>query len=232
MKNQTPPTTQANTSVVAPTKKPIKPYGRNWKKLLLVYLIIAAVIYGAAYYFVVSKPTSKPYSQPVAKPTTAPSTNPDTDPPVNWKTYTSQTDKYSIRYPSTWKIRKENSNGYIYIESPDYEGTTKGMSMSIRISDTDKADIEEWFTDFRARQEAAKDTMGYERISEDTIKRTIISETAAIQYDSAMQSSSVNTVFIKNKKLFSIGYLWTNKQLRDADEELFNQVLQTFKFAQ
>ena len=46
----------------APIPQPQKPYGRNWKKWVLIYVAIAAVLYAGIYYFVLAKQDSAPYS--------------------------------------------------------------------------------------------------------------------------------------------------------------------------
>ncbi|HSW48235.1 MAG TPA: hypothetical protein VLG67_04095 [Candidatus Saccharimonadales bacterium] len=107
MDNQTSPASgpQPSTSEVVnpvatpPTEKP-KPYGRNLKRWILIYLAIGAVIYAGVYYFVLAKQSTKPYSAPVTKTLTTP-TPPLSD---NIKTYTDQ--KLGI----TFKYLKKDPN--------------------------------------------------------------------------------------------------------------------------
>lgn len=89
-------TTETPGTQPASSTQPSKPYGRNWKKLILIYLIIGAILYGGIYYFVLSKQNSKPYSTPVSKSISSPTP----DPTADWKTYTNNKFNYSIRYPS------------------------------------------------------------------------------------------------------------------------------------
>lgn len=93
MDNQTPNALEQPTSIPKGTSQtattptqPAKPYGRNWKEWILIYLIIGAIIYAGVYYFVLSKQSSKPQSAPVIKTLTTPT------PPLNnnIKTYTDQ----------------------------------------------------------------------------------------------------------------------------------------------
>lgn len=54
------PTTPPETPVVTPS---IDSYGkRNWKKWILIYVVIGLLIYGGVYYFFLSKQTPNPYS--------------------------------------------------------------------------------------------------------------------------------------------------------------------------
>jgi hypothetical protein len=52
----------AETKAEAPTNSPKKPYSRNWKKLIAIYLAIAVILYGAIYYLILNKQESNPYS--------------------------------------------------------------------------------------------------------------------------------------------------------------------------
>lgn len=70
MDNQLPPAPESQPSApevttqtaTPPTEKP-KPYGRNWKKWILIYIAIAIVLYSGIYYLVLAKKeSSKPYS--------------------------------------------------------------------------------------------------------------------------------------------------------------------------
>lgn len=51
-------------------------FKNNWKKMLVIYVAIGLVLYGAVYYFLVANKTSNPYSKPATKATT-PSPTPD-----------------------------------------------------------------------------------------------------------------------------------------------------------
>src|SRR5437879_5437512 len=89
---------QKSASSETPPAPPKKSYGRNWKKLTAVYLLIAVVLYGAIYYFVLSKKGTSPVSQTYK---TAPSTQPTptpSDETANWKTYTSKDKSFSFNY--------------------------------------------------------------------------------------------------------------------------------------
>lgn len=239
MEDQNPPITepQSPTPIVTPTEPPKKPYGRNWKKWILIYIAIAAVLYGGIYYFVLAKQSSNPYSQPVTKtaPTSSPSTSPD--PTADWKTYTNKTDKFFIKYPPDWRLRIDNpAANQVILESPDYTGNdSKGIIMNVRTSDTDKVDIEDWFADRLAESKkplTKEDVMGKERIYEDSVKRTTISDIAAIQFISALQAGGLETAFIKNKKLFSIGILLFGKEQMDEKKKIYEQIVSTFKFTE
>lgn len=93
MDNQTPPAQEPQTPtpevavpVVDHPEQPTKPYGRNWKKWILIYIAIGAVIYAGIYYFILSKQTPKPSSTPVAKAKLSTSPTAISDPTASWKT--------------------------------------------------------------------------------------------------------------------------------------------------
>lgn len=68
------PQTQPAT-VQPPTETPTQPvssYGkRDWKKWVLLYIILGVIIYGLLYYFILSKKETNPYTSPtiIPKPT-------------------------------------------------------------------------------------------------------------------------------------------------------------------
>lgn len=64
-KNLQPSESQPTSSEGIPTSNTQKPYGTNWKKIMFIYLIIGVMIYGAAYFFFISKQKSTSYSQPI-----------------------------------------------------------------------------------------------------------------------------------------------------------------------
>lgn len=91
-------------------------YGkRNWKKWILIYVVIAAIIYAGIYYLVLSKQGTKSYQTKYSTPTTLPTIAPQptttqeqTVDTSNWKTYTNDKYGFSFQYPSTYQL-KENT---------------------------------------------------------------------------------------------------------------------------
>lgn len=107
---QTPP--------VAPSEPTASSYyggKRNWVKLGIIYLVVAALLYGGIYYFVFSKNKSNPYSSNYNYNQTSTATykpTPIPDETENWKTYISKSSGYSIKYPPTLSF-EENAAGYV-----------------------------------------------------------------------------------------------------------------------
>ncbi len=103
MDTQTPTTPKSQSPAPATSEQPKKPYGRNWSKLILIYLAIGAVLYAGVYYFVLAKQSLNPYSQPVNKAHISPSAV--SDPAANWKTY--KDSDFTFNYPLNWTLQKE-----------------------------------------------------------------------------------------------------------------------------
>lgn len=87
---------QANMDSVPPPVQPVpeSPNTHPWLKWVLIILIVTLLSSGATYFIVQSQSTKKSPEQISQVPPT-----PIPDPTANWKTYTSQLGKYSIKYP-------------------------------------------------------------------------------------------------------------------------------------
>jgi hypothetical protein len=101
-----------------------QPSGFNWKKVLIVVFIGAAlltVVAGAYYYLYGFKQTPTGNNQIEIKKAT---TSAQKDETAGWKTYTSSTIGFSISYPSNWKYSKET------IATSDQEFSVASLSKS------------------------------------------------------------------------------------------------------
>lgn len=75
-------------------------YGkRNWKEWSLIYLFIAAVVYGAVYFLFLSKQGLNPYSANTQAPKSTPQPTQAVDETTNWKTYRDDKLRYEFKYP-------------------------------------------------------------------------------------------------------------------------------------
>ena len=111
MDNKTPtmPEPQSPTPAVNAPEQPKKSYGRNWRKMILIYLAIGTILYAGVYYFILGKQSSKPYSQPVIKTTVSPASSMDSKPTADWKTYEDKSGQYSFQYPAEWNLSSEET---------------------------------------------------------------------------------------------------------------------------
>ncbi|HVF68948.1 MAG TPA: hypothetical protein VNA13_00100 [Xanthomonadales bacterium] len=125
MENEKPaaPEPQSTTPATPTIEQSKKSYGRNWKKLVLIYLAVGAIIYGGIYYFVLSKQGSKPYSTPVTKTTVSPAPSMAADPTADWKTYKSEAIGFSFKYPPSFDIKDRSAElppvNVAIVEKPD-----------------------------------------------------------------------------------------------------------------
>jgi len=93
----------------ATPEQPKKPYGRNWSKLIVIYLLIGAVIYTGIYYFVLSKNKTKPYSANTYQSPTSPASNENS---MNSTSDQERAKKQVEEFYSNWLDPKRNGVGY------------------------------------------------------------------------------------------------------------------------
>ena len=213
-------TTETPDSQSAYSNQPSKPYGRNWKKLILIYLIIGAVLYGGIYYFVLSKQNSKQYSHPTTKTSLSPSTTPD--PTADWKTHTNTKYGFSFKLPEQFTIDERDSqqppqvySALIYDNSKPkitIEGGSTNPYMYITVTES-KDSVLEYLN--------IKPTgLTYENIKVGENQFTHVKETDRM----ANKVNDVNYIK-KGNYIFSIA-----NSHAPIDESIFNQILSTFKF--
>lgn len=198
-------------------EQPQKSYGRNWKKWIPVYLIIAAAIYSGVYYFVLSKQNSRPNTQPAIRADVSPAPSIASDLTANWKTYTNTKSGLSFQYPSDWILTtadidlnsskrtnltlsfKESGKEYeLIIHSIGYGGPPSDETKSEKISLDDEAFNKTIFI---------------------TNKKPFFIWVSPSDPNSKVQKSMFETIQID-----------LPQSNTDVYTKLFNQILSTFKF--
>ncbi len=237
--DSTPPT-KTNSSDQA-----TKPYSRNWKKWVPVYLIIAALLYGGLYYFVLNKQSSPP--APISKITSSPTT----DVTAGWKTHTSNRLGILFKYPSSWQVNELAEftslsisnypfNKYHQIASAEkpYEKGDYMMSIEEELGHQGAKNPEDLLGVF----ESQKDPEG-----------NYYHELTSYNYLTKRDETKRNTYILKNQKIISVNkydalyreegktpiiYIFDGKEktikargdLLERDTGTFMQILSTFKF--
>lgn len=124
-----------------PQPSPVQPveqklYGKkNWKKWVLIYIVLAVVIYAGVYYFIQSRQGSNPYS--VTYPSVTPQPTLTPDPTSNWQIYNNIKYNYTVKYPRDWEIVDVHTNEKVTFSGKGIVGD-KPPLVSIRVFETAK----------------------------------------------------------------------------------------------
>lgn len=218
-----------------------KPYGkRNWKKWLIIYVVIALLFYGGVYYFFLNK-SSNPYSSNYPSPTIAktPTVIPTVDPTANWKFYESLKYGFVFLYPPEWKVITETSVKDVSENSDLFKGCTiylqntqdKTTVIPINIADKNSDGGYCWsygyFYDDHKRQITSITPSKEIQVSkwrmpignyEDTKSQTLWKGDFFQFY-----------TFNGTKNDVSIGFLYQSNK-NNTTEKVYDQILSTFKF--
>lgn len=124
MKNQEQPPPVTTISENPPSSEKSFSGKRNWKKWMVIYVAIAAVIYGGIYFFL-SQQANKGLNPYSSAPTKSVQPTQVQDEMANWKTYTNTNYNFSIKYPQESIIESNNAG--------EEEGTD-GLQISLPIS--------------------------------------------------------------------------------------------------
>lgn len=171
----------------------------------IIILILLALVAGGTYYFGVLKNRSPLSPTPIASTNASPSpiAKPTVDPTLNWKKYTNPIINFSFLYPNDW-ISTPGAN----LHAPDnsismwIQTKTGGMECSILIKSKTS---------------------------------TIDGKSFDIQYFSGVDSDICSNpneriiYFGQQSPFFTITYLYNQNNQKRA-EEIFDQILSTFKF--
>jgi len=228
---------------------PPLPSSANSSKTFLIILgtIALMVISGAAGYFLGVNKQSQIYQPPTTTYTTPPTSTPTpmSDETANWKTYKSKYG-YSLNYPSNWSVKTENwKEGAIQYEissdieaelrytepnQPSHGGRPYGTTIMLRVpvSNNQNTSLQEW----------PKVKIRINDISYTKTENLTIAGIKSIKIDYTWGTSFVFIPYKKNIYEIVNSPFTTEqspsrnyKNLYDYDQ-LFRQILSTFKFTQ
>jgi len=228
MDNQSQPEAQQPTQQTTPPSNGYYKKG-SWKKWVLIYGVVAVLLYGGIYYFVLSKNKSNPYSyntspsptQSVQKP------SPTTDPTANWKTYTNTKYGYTFKYPNPWT---ENCSKDISQNSPLSQsvivcpeayptGPFGGIPAYFNVTVESKK-IGETAQDIKKLKEKENPS-----IKEVSVPKIANYDVAASYFEGA-GIPNATVYLVKNPS----DTTYMNITGDGIDENIYNQILSTFKF--
>lgn len=215
-----------------------RPYGkRNWKKWVIIYVVIALLFYGGVYYFFLNK-SSNPYSSNYPSPTIAktPTVIPTVDPTAKWKTYTNSKYGYVLSYPTDWSLVEQLSGSYVDIyDQPNITQPQLHDGSWIRISVS---------IDDRKGRIQSSDPIGTRKEIADKVFEEKIADLALDKYPAfktvldilpGSQTDTRPTTNILTKigsNTFIMSFSNPDKNQYEKDLNIFNQILSTFKFIQ
>ncbi len=221
------PIAQTTASDTMPTPPPVNNHSPfNWKLTLILLGILGAVLalFIGGYYFGMRQYQSATQAVPtvaqIAKPTPTPA-----DPTSDWKTYTNTKYAFSIKYPSTWKLKEKTTeigSDFVNFQSPNGYG--------LGISFQQKDDKNQMGPSGIAAGEFIK--RGNIQFGETTISKDVL---VYKEKDKQVWYNGVSTFVVGNTK-FSISLNnnqstdYENTSLDKETELTTDQILSTFKF--
>ncbi len=201
---ETPPQAYTAPQPATPPPSP-KPFFST-KIILLIMLLLILLGVGGTYFSLNSKPKPLPagrQANPIS-PTSVPTPTPD--PTANWKTYTNTNYKYSFKYPSGYLLTSDNPDS-VFLSSAENKITFAAGSVEIPLPDSncDKS------KNFNL---GGKKTL-YSKCTSNTDSSGII----AVGGNNGDKYDNVPVLVIYNFKGI-------------PEENIFNQILSTFKFTE
>ncbi len=227
-RTQTPPISQLSTP---PTVNPLKPAGKFSIKAIVSTIIFLLLAGGAAAAFVYREPIIALVSKPTPTPSpTEVSTKVD-DPTADWKTYTNSSGRYTVNYPSDYKINVGESIGvdgvitkkpdtYVQVISPAIAKANGNFVIDIDSAETtyntvgEYIDAKLWCMDIKSSN-GTPFTLG---------------GTTGLIYEqtSCGPRGSTNIYVINNGRIYSISIEATADY--KVIKPIYNQILSTFTF--
>jgi len=239
MDNQTQPTPEAQIPTMAiPTpEQSNKYYGRNWKKLALLCIVIAAVLIGGIYYFVLSKQSSNQYSTGTPQPTknlcalmecagecknnhcSLPK-----DPAADWKTYTSSESGFIFRYPSNLYVKTSSiypNSVFVLVNNIDIDKANEGPWYDLAIYTKDGNQIPKDFYNIK------------ENLHNPIEKNIMLDNASGVKIQGLLSgyldgTFNSNAMLVRNGKLTEFNFY--ERGSTGLNRKTFDQILSTFKF--
>ncbi len=138
MDNQSPPTPEPQSSIqeINPGTNPGQPgnpTSRNWKKWILIGLVLLLVIVGGSAFVFSQQKSQEPEVASTAKPTVS-SPSPTPDPTADWETYA--TDNFSFQYPADYVIQERVRGFFVMNLANVTPAPLQGIFVDTRHNDT------------------------------------------------------------------------------------------------
>lgn len=196
---------------------------KNSRGFAPVLIVIIVGVIGIVSYLALAqslKQTPTP-SAPIPKPTQ--------ESPENWKTYTNERDGYSLKYPPSWSKN---------LESPDYfwkgiKSNFKGASISVFVADAKRGTLADEFRyrtyeHYQANPEAWA-PVPYEEISEPEYSKLANEEALRYHGIESYRGNFIGTLAMRGGKTYIVTVTYEDGRKKEF-EEIYNQILSTFRF--
>lgn len=194
---------------------PQTPNNFPWFKIILLILIISLPVGIGGYILGTQKNQSvqTEQNQQISPSITTTQPSPTPDPTVNWKIYTDPKGKYSFQYPINWYLYQDSGGVTIYDRPKDQIPAGGGDSNSVEIGYTATGSFSPNFAYDNGPNKPNT-----------TIKQYTINNYSGIR---GQQAQGQDIVYLKNPNGgYASFILWDESN----NEDVFNQILSTFKF--
>lgn len=185
-------------------------------------------------------PTKDQYALPSTFTSPTPSPISPPDPTTNWKTYTNTEFKFSFKYPDSYfRYLKDYPDIGAYLAPSEGVGEVKGSPMGLTKEDVwidattqSGANIDSLEQFFNSKGQGTEFDLLYVQSPKEKI---IFSGQAGYkikqyQQNGSQGTSSLRAVFLKNNTLYYLVLSAFDKSVLQTNEQLFDQILSTFKF--
>ena len=163
---------------------------------------------------------------PVVSPTASVKSSATADVTANWKTYTNDTDKYSVKYPSTWTVG--DSNGALAINSPEnQQGAYEGYAPTVRLQVF--ASVSDYVNNGSPAVKSTKTLYEYAKGQDigNTLRETTLDSKSAYEYEAGgLAGSYYHVVCEYNAKVYVVQIVSDKVSLTDIEKS----IISTFQF--
>lgn len=216
-----------------------KPYNKNAQAgyiLPIIGILLSIfIIAGGTYYLKIFKKSQTQNPVVISQtPQTTSAPIPSPDPTANWKTYTSNSGKFSLKYPPEFKIQNNQPTtldlDIIYLAPGSYP-LELNNGFALTVSTIENKTVDEAAEDLRLDIEKYAGGMVTDL---STLNKTVFDNKKALFY-TYMQKTYLHTktIFINpgNNRVLNVSYIYAGPDnLKTKYSQWGDQILSTFKF--
>ena len=213
----TPPATAGQTQLTPPVTPEVPKPNNNLIIVLVTILIL--VVAGSLGYWAYQNYLTKQPAAPTTSATPFPTPTPTSDLTANWKIYTNADIGFSIKYPESWVVKPSQAPRLASFDTGMASGVTDPKTREFFIAyNNNISDLTKWLSDNQTGTIISSKTIGGNQFSVINGGAMFLSREYAIE------------IRTNNYIRFVLEPVENGKE--NEFDNLFNQILSTFKFTQ